>query len=117
MHEIATVPPRVAQPRRSVAVEDVERVAQGLLGALVVREPPWRPRPAAVGVDVLDVHALVEAMLAAGAAEARSLDAAPRRLTRAERVPEVVRPDHPGLEPARDAPRPLGVARPHTRRK
>src|SRR5205814_2128330 len=55
---------------------------------------------------------LLQACAALGAAEAGILDAAPRRLPRAERPAAVVHPDHAGLEPARHPPAALEVARP-----
>src|SRR3954454_6065838 len=115
MNEIAPVPPRCTQPLEAFAVEDVERVAKRGCGAVVVREPPARLRAAAVGVHVLDLHALVQPVLAVRAPEARGLRAAPRRLPGAERVAEVVDPDHPRLETACDAVGARRIARPDAR--
>src|SRR4051812_33221487 len=109
------MPPCGAPALPPFAVEHVEHPTQRTLGLRVVREPPGRFDAAPVGIEVLDLHALVEAVLGAGAPEAGPLDASPRRLPCGERVAEVVDPHHAGLDAPCD---PVGlrkIARPHAR--
>src|SRR5581483_2728023 len=113
--QLATGAPRRTQTLEPAPVEDVERGKERALGTCVVREPPRRPEPAALAVDVLDAHALVQPVLRARPPEARRLDAAPRRLTGRERVAEVVDPHHARVEPPRDAVGLREIARPDAR--
>src|SRR3954447_18732007 len=114
MNETAAVTPRGAPALQPFAVQHVEQAAERGLGLDVVREPPRRPDATAIRVEVLDLHALVEAVLRARPPEARSLYAAPRRLARRERVAEVVDPDHARIDPACDAVGLREITRPHT---
>src|SRR5688500_16231592 len=96
-------------------VEKAGDALEAVGDALVVREPPWHADPARVGVDVLHARQLVQPVLRVRRPVAGLLPAAPRRLARAVGVGDVVRPDHPGLDPSSDPARADEVARPDAR--
>src|SRR5947207_10829365 len=102
-------------PRNSLAIEDTEHAPEAVRRGLAVREPPRHRDAAAVGVDELHPRAVIEAVLRVGAPDAGLLDAAPRGLPSTVGVRGVVRPDRAGLEPSRDPPGTLRVARPDAR--
>src|SRR5439155_13410436 len=108
-------PVRPERAQLPVAVQYLDDALEAVERARAVRIPPRNRQAPGIGVDELDLRALVQPVLAVGAPEARLLHAAPRRGAGAVGVAEVVRPDHAGVDLRRDAARTVGVARPHAR--
>src|SRR6478672_408102 len=109
------MPPCRTPALHPIAVDDVEHPAQSTLGLDVVWKPPYGLEAAAVGIEVLDLHALVQAVLRARAPEAGSLHPTPRSLAHCEGVAEVVHPVHAGIDSPRDPVGLCKIARPHAR--
>src|SRR5207237_6521567 len=111
--------PAPVTPRRPqsalAAVHDLEGAAEPVRRPLVVGIGERYAHATAVEIGELDARGLVEAVLRVGAPEAGLLDAAPRRLHRAEGVRVVVRPDHPGFQLRGYASRTVEILRPDAR--
>src|SRR5436190_19191409 len=101
--------------RDALAVEDSEHAPEPVRRRLSVGEPPRHRDPPAVRIDELHPRAVVQTVLRMGPADAGLLDSTPRRLARPVGVRGVVRPDGPGLEPRRNSPGALRIARPDAR--
>src|SRR4051812_48448927 len=99
-------------PDLAFAVEDLRRGFDRLAQGLVIGVPPEVAGQARLPGVGLDVDALVEAEFGVRAAEAGVLDAAPGALAGAVAEGVVVDPDHPRLDPPRDAGAPLAVLGP-----